>query len=198
MEEQTPQIQTEVPIPQTQVLSKKERRMLRREEKQRAIEHARSGQKQKNFLKLTAIAVVVAAAYGGYLFLFASPDGENIEANLFNSCVTHSGGMHIHPKLTLRANGEVQEIPSNMGISPACMRPIHTHDSSGTIHVEFPRKHDFTLLDFFKVWGKEFPLDSAMTVNDEPNSEFENLVLRDGDRIEIQYETNGSSSSPQE
>jgi len=72
------------------------------------------------------------------------------------------------------------------------MRPVHTHDSTGIIHVEFPRKHDFTLRDFFTVWDEPFNKEGysvSLTVNDEESLERESLILRDGDKIEIKYET---------
>ncbi len=108
---------------------------------------------------------------------------------------------HIHQDLEIIINGEEQLIPSNIGIFPGIMRPIHTHDSSGEIHVEGPCVRNFTLGDFFDIWKKEF--DSTrifdkttengtlkMTVNGQENSEFRNLILRDGDKIKIEYKSN--------
>lgn len=107
---------------------------------------------------------------------------------------------HIHPELTILINDVRQTIPTNIGIEDAnCMHPIHTHEATGKIHVESPKKADFTLGDFFLVWGKTFTkeqiLDSTaddthvitMTVNGEESIEFENLVLRDLDKIVISY-----------
>lgn len=181
-------------------LSRKERRMLRREEKQRELERVLSGAKKKNLLKLAVCAfIVLAIGYGGYRFIFTSPKGEDPKASVLGSCITHSGGMHIHPHVTIRINEEQQEIPKDIGVSVRCMRPVHTHDAAGTIHVEFPRAHDFTLGDFFKVWGKEFSSTQifdfrvdenhllSINVNGEPNSEYENLILKDGAKIEITY-----------
>lgn len=36
------------------------------------------------------------------------------------------------------------------------MRPLHTHDTSGQIHVEPIVARDITIGDFFLVWGKVF------------------------------------------
>lgn len=106
---------------------------------------------------------------------------------------------HIHPRLEIIINGAREVIPANIGIAPGCLRVLHTHDDSGTIHVESPRAADFTLADFFAVWGKTFNrnqiLDSktdaargiTMTVNGQPSSDYENLVLKDGQEIVIQY-----------
>ncbi len=107
---------------------------------------------------------------------------------------------HIHPHLQILVNGREQSIPTNIGISLTCMHPIHTHDTSGTLHVESPEPRDFTLTDFFAVWGKMFNqnqiLESAIdsnhiikvTVNGAPVDTYENTVLRDKDQIVISYE----------
>src|SRR6187551_2971395 len=63
---------------------------------------------------------------------------------------------HIHPELSIFVNGEQITIPTDLGVTPACMTSIHTHDSTGIIHVEAPIQKDFTLGDFFAVWNKDF------------------------------------------
>lgn len=114
-------------------------------------------------------------------------------------CITGAVAEHIHPHLQIVVNGQPIVIPANIGISDSCTRPIHTHDASGTIHVESPVSYPFTLHDFFLVWGQ--PFDSAqilrnhvdsthtlrMTVNSIPNTQYENYVLQDGDQIVIIY-----------
>lgn len=109
--------------------------------------------------------------------------------------------MHIHPRIQIIIDGQQQQIPANIGVGHELMRPIHTHDSSGEIHVEGPCKRDFVVGDFFKIWGKEFSnecifdncIDSGtltMSVNGQQNTEFENLVLKDKDNIVINYNSN--------
>ncbi len=106
---------------------------------------------------------------------------------------------HIHPHLTIVINGATQTIPADIGISLTCMHPIHTHAATGKIHIESPVPRDFTLGDFFAVWGKTFNqnqiLDSGVdashtitvTVNGSPVDTYENTVLHDGDQIIISY-----------
>lgn len=107
---------------------------------------------------------------------------------------------HIHPTLEIDINGKPAEIPAQIGIQATCMNAIHTHDASGVLHVEAPEKRDFTLADFFAVWGKSFDKDQIldskvdathvirMTDNGMESQEYENLVLRDGHKIVIYYE----------
>ncbi len=49
-----------------------------------------------------------------------------------------------------------QVVPASVGIEGSCIHPIHTHDASGTIHVETDEDRSYTLGDFFLLWGKVF------------------------------------------
>jgi len=107
---------------------------------------------------------------------------------------------HIHPELSIVINGTPVAIPHNLGVGPTGMTAIHTHDEDGVVHVEAPIKKDFTLGDFFAVWGKDFSstkiLDNTVdekseivvTVNGQKVDTYENTVLRDKDKIVISYQ----------
>jgi hypothetical protein len=107
--------------------------------------------------------------------------------------------MHIHPHLTILINGQDQVIPAGIGLKANGDLPIHTHDDSGTIHIESPAVQDFTLQNFFTVWGQSFssqnilghPVDAAdpliLTVNGQVSSALGSMVLHDHDNIVIQY-----------
>lgn len=166
---------------------------MRREERQRERESTQAARKRKRIIKITAVLLVVfGLGFGIFKYFTTPPKDIGVSADALATCVNHGVGsvIHIHPVLKIKINGKEQEIPKGVGISAFCMRPIHTHDSSGTLHLEFPRPHDFTLGDFFKVWDKPFPVSStlSMTVNGEANTEFENRILRDGELIEVSYE----------
>lgn len=107
---------------------------------------------------------------------------------------------HIHPHLQIVIGGKAQDIPARIGISGNCMHPIHTHDVGGTLHVESPEKRDFTLADFFAVWGKSFSKEQILDakidathsirvlINGQEVSTYEDSILRDKDQIIINYE----------
>lgn len=119
-----------------------------------------------------------------------------------NQCVQHSVSlsMHIHPELEIYDGDQKLAIPAEIGIDPSCMKAVHTHDETGKIHLEYPEQHQFVLEDFFAVWGKPFNkneiLDKkandthtvTMTVNGQPNDQFEKLPLEDGQKIVIRYQ----------
>ena len=103
-------------------------------------------------------------------------------------------GLHWHPELAIFVKGgEKQEIPANLGIGTV-HNPMHTHDSSGVIHLEFQgvvRKDNLKLGRFFEVWGKDFMelgVTVKMTVNGEEDTELQNYIMKDGDKIELRYE----------
>lgn len=160
--------------------------------------------------KAIIIAIVAIVFIGGGILLMRNdakhPENANPFANkssrdLALLCLpTEQLAMHIHPVLTIMINGQKQEVPAQIGIEGSCFHFLHTHDNTGTIHVESPVQTDFHLSDFFAVWGKTFSQDQildskaddthkiVMTVNGQPSTEYGDLVLRDKDQIVISYE----------
>jgi hypothetical protein len=66
--------------------------------------------------------------------------------------------LHTHQHLDLFVDGQPVPVPADIGINAAAgyLAPIHTHDATGIIHVESPVVRDFTLGDFFDIWGVRF------------------------------------------
>jgi hypothetical protein len=108
--------------------------------------------------------------------------------------------LHIHQHLTILINGHRRGIPALIGFRPPVgFLPIHTHDTSGIIHVESSEVRTFTLGDFFAVWGQPFNAQQilgkhadathkiTMTVDGRVRRSFENWVLHDHDDIVISY-----------
>jgi len=40
-------------------------------------------------------------------------------------------------------------------VQERCYFWLHTHDASGIVHVEAPQQRDFTLGQFFAIWGQQ-------------------------------------------
>ena len=64
--------------------------------------------------------------------------------------------MHIHPWLRIMINNHNITIPADIGVTSSCDQPVHTHDSSGIIHIESPTNTNFTLGDFFRIWAASY------------------------------------------
>src|SRR5579885_1505643 len=61
---------------------------------------------------------------------------------------------HVHAHLTIIANGQNVPVPAFIGIPGRCFYWLHTHDTSGVIHIEAPSQRAFTLGQFFDIWGQ--------------------------------------------
>jgi hypothetical protein len=75
---------------------------------------------------------------------------------------------HIHSHLTIIRDGQPLAIPANAGIVPGCTYDLHTHDSTGIIHVESPAPRRFTLGQFFAVWGQPLSLSNVAGLTGQP------------------------------
>jgi hypothetical protein len=153
--------------------------------------------------KVTIGAIAATVLVLGGIFIFTSMQQQKLEtAPADTQCITHAGlGIHIHPTIAIFEDDKPVTVPANIGITDTCMRPVHTHDESGTIHVEYPVARDFMLADFFANWGQPFNsttvLDKktddthtlTMTVDGKPSTDFEKTVLKDKEAIVIHYDT---------
>jgi hypothetical protein len=77
---------------------------------------------------------------------------------------------HIHVHLAVYVNGALKLLPPGVGIGPplqfqqasagpfvgsgSCFSWLHTHDSTGVIHIESPVQRVYTLGNFFDIWGQ--------------------------------------------
>lgn len=151
----------------------------------------------KNLIGITLATLLILFAA---VFLFS--EKEESAPSVQGEQTVATSGLHWHAKLSIYIKGEKQEIPEGIGLKPI-EQPVHTHDNTGTIHLEFPglvKKDDLKLGQFFKIWGKEFNSNCIFDkcngpegkvkffINGQENQEFENYSMRDADQIEIRYE----------
>ena len=63
--------------------------------------------------------------------------------------------IHIHQHLDIYLNGTKVTVPALVGIDTAgqFLTQLHTHDTTGILHVESPTKRSFRLGEFFGEWG---------------------------------------------
>jgi hypothetical protein len=76
----------------------------------------------------------------------------------FNFPAQTDVGYHVHAELKVYANGKQVTVPANIGIDPQgrFISPIHTHDTSGIVHMESAKFYPFTLGEFMNIWGVLF------------------------------------------
>jgi|SRR3989344_2369025 len=149
----------------------------------------------------TITLIIIGLISWGVYSMMNSPDSfDNLPAEEINIGSHQNIALHIHSDLKILIDGEEFPIPANIGVSTGIMRPVHTHDATGKIHIEGPYPRDFTLGDFFNVWQKEFnstcifeyctiPGVGAMEmfVNGEKSEAYDSLVLKDSQQILIEY-----------
>lgn len=63
--------------------------------------------------------------------------------------------LHYHDHLDVFVNGKRVTVPAGIGIAPneEFFSPLHTHDTTGIVHVESAEPRAFTLGEFLEVWG---------------------------------------------
>ena len=108
--------------------------------------------------------------------------------------------MHIHPHLDIVYQGQPVEVPAEIGIDASMYAthkfdpyigdmgaaPIHTHDTSGTLHVESSVTARWNLGNFLDIWGLHLKGHSVMVVADgTPVKRYRSLKLADGQQIEM-------------
>jgi len=91
------------------------------------------------------------------------PEETNLRARLsgigFPALPQEALVLHIHQHIDVFVDGQKVTVPALIGIHEQgefFISPIHTHDSSGVIHVESPTQRAYTLGEFFDVWGVRF------------------------------------------
>jgi len=75
---------------------------------------------------------------------------------------------HEHAHLTILIRGQIKTVPAFVGITATQFCWLHTHDTSGIIHIEADDNRTFTLGDFFAVWRQ--PLGQTVIDGDRAGS----------------------------
>lgn len=109
-----------------------------------------------------------------------------------DASVVTTQGLHWHAMLKIEQGTSTVTIPAGIGLT-GTEQPIHTHDTTGKIHMEFSgvvHKSDLELHHVFDEWGKpmsSFGTLTSMTVNGATTTADGSYVMHDGDQIVLQY-----------
>jgi len=90
--------------------------------------------------------------------------------------------MHVHTHLSITVDGEDVTIPGDIGhdADTKLAAPLHTHDTSGIVHVESPRRESFVLGQLFTEW--DVHLDAVSIGSLGPDDGLELTAFVDGSR----------------
>lgn len=147
--------------------TKQDRRQERREELARREAERRRAARNRLITVFSIIGAVVLLAavitvYARYL------SGQGQTETITNSNYLPIDGIycdqqeqdafHIHAHLTMYINGQPVQLPQGVGIASdnSCLYWLHTHDTTGVIHIEAPANHSFTLGNFLDEWANQF------------------------------------------
>lgn len=66
--------------------------------------------------------------------------------------------LHTHQHLDIFIEGQSVPVPADIGVHKLAkfISPVHVHDDTNIVHVESPTKQNFTLGQFFDIWGLRF------------------------------------------
>jgi hypothetical protein len=144
----------------------------------------------------------VASAAGPFGQHYAGLDARREAAHVPTMMQTMNSRVHFHPLLAVYVDGKRISVPADIGIDPKRdsmqMAGLHTHDASGTIHVE--GVEHATLGQFFRIWGVALSStrlgpyragggNTVRTwVDGKPSQAFGSLKLADRQRIVIKYQ----------
>ena len=158
----------------TRPQTKQQRRQDRREEQKRQQAVKAAGRNRRIIIGIISALVVVALGVSVYLFSLYSNTGTGT-GTITNTIASDNSAYpaidgvpcktseqlnyHVHAHLTIYVNGQNFPLPTNLGIASdqSCFYWLHTHDSSGVIHIEAPSEQTFTLNTFFQEWSARFP-----------------------------------------
>ena len=121
---------------------------------------------QRTTIFLVAAALIAAAALLTYFLVSNSlgsqahtvfdPDYPPIDNAVYCDQLEQTA-YHHHVLLTIYIDGQPVTVPAGVGLagspsSPTCYYWLHTHDTTGIVHIEAPSGGSFTLKEFLDVW----------------------------------------------
>ena len=119
---------------------------------------------------------------------------------------SEDGYIHWHAKLDIVIDGRTLVIPANIGIKENEHAVIHTHEPDNILHIEqFPNETTMKVGYFFDIWSyhinktvifnetcildkcNDAEHEVVMTVNGQRNDQYNDYVMKDNDKIKIEY-----------
>ncbi|TMI54523.1 hypothetical protein E6H18_10815 [Candidatus Bathyarchaeota archaeon] len=119
--------------------------------KQKILGDVKRKRRQRAITSIAIAVILIAIVVAAVIFLRPPPNAVQLPDYL-SHCVIGSGLYHSHPNLTITINGANVPVPANT-FDSSCQQPIHTHDEPGVLHIETDQDRDYTLHDWFLLWG---------------------------------------------
>ncbi len=107
--------------------------------------------RQRTLATVLTVAVLVAVIVVAVFLIPRSGPNQVPLPPYLDHCVTGTLYYHSHPNLVVTVNGQGILFP--VTFEGSCPQPIHTHDSSGVLHIETDQNQNYTVGDWFLLWG---------------------------------------------
>jgi hypothetical protein len=154
---------------------------------------------------IVTIVLVYQGSYATDILVYQPLASETaVESGEFNLAEIHSVPLarHDHVSLSIVVNGRPVVIPEEVGMNPQLwndhsldkygpsgISPMHTHDTSGTIHIESTTPREFTVGEFLTVMGIDLDTVTRMTLDGNEVADFRNHAMNDRERIQLELTT---------
>ena len=120
--------------------------------KQKILGDVKRKRRQRTLTTLTIVIVLIAVIVVA-VTLFPRTTSLVPLPDYLSHCV-YGSVYHSHPTLAITINGVNFPLPPTPGtFVSGCPQPIHTHDATGVLHIETDQNRDYTLGDWFLLWG---------------------------------------------
>lgn len=163
------------------------------------------GQKKKTFLYagIGLVAVGIVSIIMIYMFVYqplaeSETAGETQEFNL-EEIHRVPLARHDHVMMSILVNGRPAVIPEGVGMQPnlwhdhsfdrygpSGISPMHTHDTSGTIHIESTTPREYTVGEFLSVMDLDSGTVTRMAVNGNEVAHYLDHEMKNGERIQLE------------
>jgi hypothetical protein len=193
-----------------------ERQSSRQQQKQEQLRKQKQAARNRGIVIGSIIAAVIIVFVGIGIFVYMNNNTQSASTTetVVNPSYPPVDGIycdsleqttyHYHALLAMYINGKQAALPSQIGIAPdgSCYYWLHTHDSSGVIHIEAPANHSFTLGNFLDEWSQHFSSLGYPAQLNSPNwqvwingkvytGDLHNIVLKSHEIITLAYNSPG-------
>ena len=151
----------------TRQQTKQDRRRERREEQRRREEERLRAARTRRIITLSVVAALVIAIVASAYLIFIANRGQTAANPNTNAPGTGPNApvdgiacdqqeqtiVHYHAHVSIYIDGSPVQIPQGVGIATdnTCFYWLHTHNTSGVIHIEAPNQQPYTLGNFFHI-----------------------------------------------
>jgi hypothetical protein len=134
----------------------------RRQQRRQQLARQQRRQATRRWYIIGGVLLLLLLGGGGAYFSFARGSQAGASIDGIPCGGSEMLNYHIHAHLTLYKDGRPVPVPAQVGIpystainaggQHSCFFWLHTHDTSGVMHIESPTARLYTLGQFFDIW----------------------------------------------